>query len=294
MKRIILILFCFPIISIAQTTVKLQKKGGVYLIPCKVNGKSLNFVFDTGASDVSLSIDEAKRLYDEGLLKKSDFLLETEQYQIASGEIVENKIVFLRSIEINGLLLSNVKASISASVKAPLLLGQSALSKFGEFTFNYQTSTLKINSNTSVDIKKRIEEAKKKLANSGIKGNNFFLSYRDRILRQERIKQEINNHLDFDVVKIDTKYEDDGLVLSFKYDVTNESDLDYTFIELGFNDIYIDVITEDGKTYSSKCLLGDVIAKKTVAGDVHGPTKINIRNKKAKYFRIYPMSRSTM
>lgn len=61
MKKIIsvatvLILFTT---SFGQTVIKMQRKGGVSVVPCTVNGLSLSFIFDTGASDVSLSLTEA-------------------------------------------------------------------------------------------------------------------------------------------------------------------------------------------------------------------------------------------
>jgi aspartyl protease family protein len=34
-----------------KTTIKMIKRGGVYFIPCKINGSEMEFIFDTGASD---------------------------------------------------------------------------------------------------------------------------------------------------------------------------------------------------------------------------------------------------
>jgi hypothetical protein len=35
-----------------KTKISMNKEGGVYVVPCKVNGLPLKFIFDTGASDV--------------------------------------------------------------------------------------------------------------------------------------------------------------------------------------------------------------------------------------------------
>ena len=43
----------------AQTRIILEKYNGVYLIPCKVNGLNMRFVFDSVASDVKISLVEA-------------------------------------------------------------------------------------------------------------------------------------------------------------------------------------------------------------------------------------------
>jgi len=127
----------------AQTTIKLEKKNGVYMIPCKVNGLALKFIFDTGASDVSLSLTEAMFMLKNDYLSESDFT-GTERYRVASGEIHEGYTLNLRRIEVGGKVLTNVKASIVKSSDAPLLLGQSALNRLGVFQFDYANNTLVI------------------------------------------------------------------------------------------------------------------------------------------------------
>ena len=42
-----------------HTKVRMEKAGGVYLVPIKVNGLDLKFIFDTGASSICLSSAEA-------------------------------------------------------------------------------------------------------------------------------------------------------------------------------------------------------------------------------------------
>lgn len=119
----------------------MEKIGGVYMVPCKVNGLPLNFIFDTGASDLSLSITEAIFMLKNGYLAEEDFL-GTEYFKLANGDIEEGTIVLIKNIEIAGYTLTNIKASISHNLDAPLLLGQSALSQLGKFEFDYSTSTL--------------------------------------------------------------------------------------------------------------------------------------------------------
>ena len=50
-------------ISKDKKVIYMKREGGVYKIPCKVNGVELEFIFDTGAADVSLSSVEANFLY---------------------------------------------------------------------------------------------------------------------------------------------------------------------------------------------------------------------------------------
>lgn len=127
----------------AQTVVKMEQNNGVYVMPCRVNGLNLKFIFDTGASDVSISLTEALFMLKNGYLSEDD-LIGTEYYRIANGDIEEGTKIILRTIEIGKLKLYNVKASIVHNLSAPLLLGQSALSKLGKIEFDYSNSTLKI------------------------------------------------------------------------------------------------------------------------------------------------------
>lgn len=113
------------------------------MIPCTVNGLPLRFIFDTGASDVMLSLTEAIFMLKNDYISESDFT-GTERYQVANGEIEEGYTLLLRRIEIGGEFLTNVKASIIMKADAPLLLGQSALSQLGAFHFDYAQNVLTI------------------------------------------------------------------------------------------------------------------------------------------------------
>jgi clan AA aspartic protease (TIGR02281 family) len=124
-----------------QTAIKMEKQGGVFVLPCKVNGLNLKFIMDTGASDVSISLTEAAFMLKNDYMSEKD-LIGTTYYQIADGNVMEGTEVILREIEIGGKKLYNVKASISHSLSAPLLLGQSALSKLGKIQVDYSNNTL--------------------------------------------------------------------------------------------------------------------------------------------------------
>lgn len=147
MKRILLVFFAIVILSAVsgQTVIKMEKQNGVYMIPCKVNGLSLDFIFDTGAGDVSISVTEALFMLKNGYLKEDD-ITGTAYYTVANGDIEEGTTINLRMVEIGNLKLHNVEASIVYSLDAPLLLGQSALRKLGKIEFDYANNTLTIKS----------------------------------------------------------------------------------------------------------------------------------------------------
>lgn len=131
MKRIIsLLLLLLPITSLSQTRIQMQEENGVYKIPCEVNGLRMKFIFDTGASNVSISLTEAKFMLENDYIS-SDDILGTATSQIADGSIVENTIIRLKEIKIADIILKDVTATVTHSLSAPLLLGQSAIQKLG-------------------------------------------------------------------------------------------------------------------------------------------------------------------
>ena len=133
MKKIILItsiIICSTFFAKSQVRIKMKKQNGVYTTPCTVNGLSLSFIFDTGASNVSLSLTESIFMLKNGYLDESD-LHGSSFSQIANGDVVENTTVTLGLLEIGGIKLYNIEAVIIHELSAPLLLGQSAIQKLG-------------------------------------------------------------------------------------------------------------------------------------------------------------------
>ncbi len=120
--------------TVSRIGLKMNKRGGVYELPCVVNGVKMDFIFDTGASNVCLSYTEALFMYKNGYLAKEDFIGESYS-RIADGRIVEDMEIILKTVEIGGIVLDNVSATITKSLDAPLLLGLSAIQKLGKVEF---------------------------------------------------------------------------------------------------------------------------------------------------------------
>lgn len=127
----------------AQVTIKMKRENGVSILPCKVNGLNLKFIFDTGASDVSISMTEATFMLKNDYLSPDD-ILGKSNYRDANGNITEGVNINLRELEIGGLKLYDVKASVVSNLKAPLLLGQTAISKLGKVQLDLNENTLTI------------------------------------------------------------------------------------------------------------------------------------------------------
>ena len=118
-----------------------RKAGGTFNVDCSVNGLALNMIFDTGASDVSISKVEADFMLKNNYLSMSD-IKGKQYYQTADGGLSEGTVITLKEVRIGDAVLHNVDASVVKSQKAPLLLGESVLQKFGTFTVDNINSKL--------------------------------------------------------------------------------------------------------------------------------------------------------
>lgn len=130
-------------VELSTLDVPFKKDGGVCVVKCEINDLPLNFIFDIGASDVSISDIEANFMFKNDYLSKSD-ILGKQNYITADGRISEATIINLKNINIGGLELNNVRASVVKNQRAPLLLGQSVLSRLGKIEIDNEKNTLKI------------------------------------------------------------------------------------------------------------------------------------------------------
>jgi aspartyl protease family protein len=97
--------------------------GGHFLLDLIVNGSKVRFLLDTGASEVMLTPDDARRL---GFLPtRLEF---TKRFQTANGE-VRGAPVILREMRIGQLAVHDVPATVNESPMAISLLGMSFLAR---------------------------------------------------------------------------------------------------------------------------------------------------------------------
>ena len=119
------------------------KESGVCKVKCAINGLPLHFIFDTGAADVSISSVEATFMAKNDFLSSSD-IIGKQNYQTADGNITEGTIINLKDVKLGSLHLNNIKASVVRNQAAPLLLGQSVLSKLGKIEIDNTKNVLRI------------------------------------------------------------------------------------------------------------------------------------------------------
>ena len=120
-----------------------DKENGICKVRCKINGLPLHFVFDTGASDVTLSMVEATFMMKNGYLTEKD-VIGNQRYMDANGDISVGTVINLKDVNFVGQSLTNVRASVVRNQKAPLLLGQSVLGRLGKIEIDNAKNVIKI------------------------------------------------------------------------------------------------------------------------------------------------------
>jgi predicted aspartyl protease len=107
-----------------------EELGGVKAIPVKLNGVTMNMIYDTGCSGLHISLNELQTLAKNGKISRDD-VLGVSYSTIADGSIVQNGLINIKEIQIGsgeGLIkLENVQASVALNQDAPILLGNAVL-----------------------------------------------------------------------------------------------------------------------------------------------------------------------
>jgi len=134
-----------PIADSAETTISevsfTRHTGGTFEVPCQINGLPLQMIFDTGASDVTISSVEANFMLKNRYLSDKD-IKGKRYYQVATGELSAGAVITLREIMIGDVKLKDVEASVVNNQRAPLLFGQSAMERFGTITIDNENNKL--------------------------------------------------------------------------------------------------------------------------------------------------------
>ena len=119
------------------------KEGTLYKVKCSVNELPLSFIFDTGASDVSMSMVEATFMMKNGYLSKKD-VIGSANFLDANGNINAGTVINLRKVDLGGVTIGNVRASVVQNQKAPLLLGQTVLNRAGKIEIDNDKRVMRI------------------------------------------------------------------------------------------------------------------------------------------------------
>lgn len=121
--------------------IPMKKQGGTYVIPVLINSAiTLDFVVDSGATDVSIPGDVVLTLIRTGTLNDVAFIGE-QRYRLADGSTTTSKTFRLQSLTVGGKTVKGVIGSV-APVQGTLLLGQSFLSRFKSWAIDNSTHSL--------------------------------------------------------------------------------------------------------------------------------------------------------
>ncbi len=110
--------------------------NGHFMVDVLVDGKPIQFMVDSGASDVTLSLRDAERL---GLDRAA--LMFDRTYQTANG-VVRGAPVRLKKVEIGPIAVDDVRASVNEAPMGTSLLGMSFLSRLASWRVEGDRLTL--------------------------------------------------------------------------------------------------------------------------------------------------------
>jgi aspartyl protease family protein len=115
-------------INSKQIAVSIANDGHFY-IDIKLNSKSVRFMIDTGASDISLNLDDARKV---GI--KNEDIDGFRRYQTANGSIISG-LARVNEMEVAGIKFCDVGVSVNSSDMGTSLLGMSFLRRFEKYEF---------------------------------------------------------------------------------------------------------------------------------------------------------------
>jgi len=125
-------------------SVALKMDAGAFLVPVVINDRiTLDFLLDSGSSDVSIPADVFRTLIRTGTISQDD-LLGKVTHILADGSHQSAQLFRIRSLKVGNLELRNVTGSV-APVEGDLLLGQTFLSQLRTWSIDNQRHVLLLN-----------------------------------------------------------------------------------------------------------------------------------------------------
>jgi clan AA aspartic protease (TIGR02281 family) len=122
-------------VQLGAEEIALVKEGEVYSLPVRINDMiTLDFLLDTGASEVQIPADVVLTLLRQKAIKVEDFL-PGATYSLADGSTVRSPRYTVRSLQIGSHRLTSVPASIGTLTSGPIL-GMSFLNRLEAFSID--------------------------------------------------------------------------------------------------------------------------------------------------------------
>lgn len=138
---LVLASLAFAAPSAFAAEIPLERTSGVFTVPVRLNGiMDLDFVLDSGATEVTIPAGVARALVESGTATPDD-LLPSATYMLADGRTVEHPRINIRVLEVAGIRVRNVAASIGQNDNV-MLLGQSFLERLGTWSLDSRRSVM--------------------------------------------------------------------------------------------------------------------------------------------------------
>lgn len=125
------------------------ERRGVKIIPAQINGASLDMIFDTGCSGISLSELEFFTLYKNDCISIDD-LIDVSEASIADGSVVRTFNFYIREVKIggnDGITINNVTASVVPNQAAPVLLGNNVFDQIASYEVDNNARVIRFHKN---------------------------------------------------------------------------------------------------------------------------------------------------
>jgi predicted aspartyl protease len=128
----------------ADIVISMRRVGGINVVPVLINDAiTLDFVVDSGATDVTIPANVVSTLVQEGNLNDADFIGQ-RKYRLADGSTTVLKTFRIRSLKVGDTVVENVTGSVAPAQGFPLL-GQSFLRHFRSWSIDNATHELLLN-----------------------------------------------------------------------------------------------------------------------------------------------------
>lgn len=139
--------------------IEIDPMSNTYYIDAGINGNTISFILDTGASSITLSelhyndLLRAKKITESDIIGKSSA-------KLADGSMVPITIINIRKVQLGNRIFNNIEGSIIHNPNVQPLLGQSLLNQFGKVTIDKNNSQLILTPNATPSLAAEIKEIK--------------------------------------------------------------------------------------------------------------------------------------
>jgi aspartyl protease family protein len=146
--------------GVAQTiSIPYYENSGVLEVDVKIFDINRRFIFDTGASSISLSAELYDLLRNQGRIDNRHVIGYTK-CRIADGSLVDGLVFLLESISVGGHTFNNVEATVIFAQNVPLLLGQSFLGQFGKVSVDYNSRVIELQRSNRAAVPYGVDEVR--------------------------------------------------------------------------------------------------------------------------------------